>query len=322
MPLEDRRPVKFKHRILASIYPHQGAAATLLKVLHGWVRLAHIPGNGSKLHPLMKPKNNWFMNMPANVEIAATRNDLEPAKTPGPSQSKTIPMDANLDTETVVMPIDVIHRLIDVSNYIHVMNQCVCRTGGNCQQHRHDIGCMFLGASGLDVVPPLSRPVTKEEAYAHVDAAIADGLVPQTMRIRADNYAFMFPDHHTVIAICFCCDCCCYTGFYRDAPRAMVDRVYHRPSGTRVQFDPATCRSCEERACISHCYMKALSVAPDGSITVSNDCRTCGRCAHVCPNGSAHLVASDPHAYAKALAELESLADLQGLGTGKKPLPQ
>lgn len=94
-------------------------------MLHGWIRTANAPMPCmERIHPLVKPKNNWFMTAPVNI---------------------------NLASDSQVVPVDALHRLIDSTRYIHIMDRCVCRTGNDCQNHRHDIGCMFLGASGLEV---------------------------------------------------------------------------------------------------------------------------------------------------------------------------
>lgn len=285
----DTRKLKLRHHLQHALYTRQPTANMLLNVLHGWIKMSRMPMfNALKVHPLLKPKNNWFMNVPVNIEF---------------------------ETSPTTLPIEALHKLIDSSAYIHIMDGCVCRTGKDCKSHRHDIGCMFLGASGLDVAPNLSHPATKQEAYAHVDAAIADGLVPTTMRIRADNYAFMFPDHHRVIAICFCCDCCCYMGYYRDAPKKYTDQLFHPVPSAHVAFDQKICATCTDHACEQHCFMHNISFDENGAMIFGDRCAKCGRCAQYCPNGSAHIFTSDPNAFEKRLDDMAKIADL------RSPLP-
>lgn len=284
----DRRRIKLRHRLQHVLYTRKATAGALLDVLHAWVRSSSLPVPGmERIHPLVKPKNNWFMTVPVNI---------------------------SLQSEEQVLPVEALHRLIDRSAYIHIMDSCVCRTGRDCQNHRHNIGCMFLGASGLEIAPPLSHPATREEAYDHVDAAVADGLVPTAMRIRADNYAFMFPDRHTVMAICFCCDCCCYMGYYRDAPKRITDQLFHPVPGARVTFDPAICADCTERVCEQHCYMHNISFDETGSMRFGDRCCACGRCALTCPNGSARIASDDSQAFEKRLADIDRIADLGAPG--------
>lgn len=288
----DKRRIKLKHRALSHVYPHKPLANALLHALHAWLRTSNAPGINSKTHPLIKPKNNRFVNVPVNLE---------------------------LPFENATLPLDVIHDLIDRSAYIHVMDHCVCRTGKACKHHRSDIGCMFLGASGNDIVPPISHPVTREQAYAHVDAALADGLVPQTMRLRADNYAFLFPDHHAIVAICFCCDCCCFMGYYKDVPRDYVTPIYKTVPGARVAFDSSKCLTCGAHECAKHCYMKNISFDEKGAMQFGPDCKACGRCATYCPNGAVRFFTDDPHALDKVEEEFLALADLEGDGSGWSP---
>ena len=287
--LPDHRKIKLRHHVQHALYTRKPTANALLNVLHGWIKTSNLPMfDALKIHPLFKPKNNWFMNIPVNV---------------------------NFEVEPVTLPLEAMRRLIESSDYIYIMDACVCRTGKGCEHHRHDIGCMFLGASGLEIAPNLSHPATREEAFAHVAAAVADNLVPTIMRIRADNYAFMFPDHHTVMAVCFCCDCCCYTGYYRDAPKKYADELFHPLPGSRVTFDAAICSTCKDRACAQHCFMNNITFVADEAgeekFVFGDRCVSCGRCANYCPHGSARLVCDRSDAFVVRLEEISHLADLK-----------
>ncbi|MGV8083113.1 MAG: DUF362 domain-containing protein [Coriobacteriia bacterium] len=287
----ERRPVKAKHKILNAIFPYGARDNLLLDGLEAWLKTTKLPGG--KKHPLVKPANNYFINLPVNI-------DLKP--------------------ESEQLPPDVVRRLIQEAKYIHILDRCLCRHGRDCKQHRHDLGCMFLGASGLDVVPQFSREATKEEALAHLEAGLADGLMPMAGRIKVDNIAFLLPDHRTLIGICLCCDCCCFMSFYKHAPVELVDPIYHKLPGARLGVDKEKCAACTTHECVEHCYMDNITIA-GGLPAHSNKCRACGRCARYCSHGAIDFWSPDPDCVDKTFDGLFEVADLVGQGTGDKPLP-
>jgi len=287
----DRRPVKTKHKILNAIFPYGARDNLLLDGLEAFMKVAKLPGG--KMHPLVKPENNYFINLPVNIDLQA---------------------------ETEELPPDVVRRLIDEAKYIHILDRCLCRHGRDCENHRHDLGCMFLGASGLDVVPQFSRVASKEEAYAHLEAGLADGLLPMAGRIRVDNIAFLLPDNGTLIGICMCCECCCFMSFYKHVPVELVDPIYHKLPGARFALNAESCGSCSGHECVEHCYMDNITLSA-GRPVFSNKCRACGRCASYCPQDAITFYSNDPSAVDQAFEGLFAQADLVGQGRGKTPLP-
>lgn len=287
----ERRPIKAKHKILNAIFPYGSRVNLLLDGLETWMKATKLPGG--KKHPLVKPENNYFINLPVNIDLQA---------------------------ESELLPPDVLRKLIGEAKYIHVLDRCLCRHGRDCKEHRHDIGCMFLGATGLDVVPQFSREVTKEEALAHLDAGLADGLMPMAGRIKVDNFAFLTPDHHTLIGVCMCCDCCCFMSYYKHAPVELVDPIYHKLPGARLELDKSKCVGCTTHDCVKHCYMDNITIV-EGVPAYGKKCRACGRCARYCPNDAVTFYSADPEAVSKTFHGLSGVADLVGQGTGRKPLP-
>ncbi|MGV8082398.1 MAG: DUF362 domain-containing protein [Coriobacteriia bacterium] len=273
------RPIKVKHRILAPLHSSEKILGVLLDGLHLLLRAVRLPVVGH-LNPLTKPKNNHFVSLPVNVAFQVEETPLPP---------------------TIAL------ELIRRSRHHVVMNECVCRKGRDCQSHSHDIGCLFLGDTGLDVIPQLSRYISEEEATEHVMRALDDGLVPMTARLRADNYAFLLPDHHTVVAICFCCDCCCFMNYYRHVPQERLDVIYPKLRGLEIRVGDK-CNGCG--ACVDTCIMDAISV-DSGRAVMSGMCRGCGRCAVTCPNGAVEVAITDPNYFERTVEDFLSIATLE-----------
>lgn len=312
----DMRQLKFKHRADAWIFRSVGKTNFLLNVLQAWLKLARLPG-ALAWHPLLKPKNNHWYNMPLNVELRDPLPGEQPVGKAGPTgvnhvdtgtKSVTIPIDHSYEMENIPLTSDAVRKLIDEAEYIHISDRCLCRHGRNCQNHRHDIGCMFLGAAGCDVTPEFSHPATKEQAYHHLEEALEDGLMPMSGRFRVDNYAFILPDHHKLIGVCFCCDCCCYMSFYRNTPSEGLDQFYDKMPGVRLFVDPNRCIGCGE--CAAHCYLNAITIV-NGKSQTSDVCRACGRCVDRCKQGARHLVGSDPAYALKTANQVLARADIQ-----------
>jgi len=272
------RVMKPKHRALAWVFSRSKVLYHALDALELFIRWAKLPVIGC-LHPFTRPANNHFTNLPVNVD---------------------------LPTESTPLPPEVIKELIRKSKYHHVLDKCLCRHGRDCKNYAHDIGCIFLGETGFDVTPGFSHRITEAEALAHVDRALADGLMPMTGRYRVDNYAFLVPDHKTLLGVCFCCSCCCFMSYYRHAPLEQIEPIYPRLSGLEITVNDK-CRGCG--ACVETCYLKAIHIE-NGKAIHSEFCRACARCATTCKNGAVDVKLTDPDYYQKTLDEFTSIAKI------------
>lgn len=306
----DMRSMRFKHRIDSHLFRDWNKTNFLLVALDKVLMAAKWPG-AIHWHPLLKPKNNHWYNLPVNVELRDLREGEQEVGLPGRSET-TAPLqveslDLDLHADGVPLTVAVCDALIDQSDYIYIKDNCPCRHGRDCQEHRHDLGCVFLGASGVDVAPDISHPASKEEAKAHIRAGVDDGLMPMAGRFRVDNYAFFLPDHHALIGICLCCDCCCFMQSYRNTPTPIYDQICYKLPGTRLVTDPERCIGCG--SCAEHCYVKAIRIE-DGKSVTSDTCRACGRCVSRCEQHARSLVSDDPDYALKVANELLGRADL------------
>ena len=254
-----------------------------LGAFHGFLALSGIPGV-EKRHPLTK-EGNFHVSLPMNV---------------------------NIETEEIQLPLAVLDRLIDSAANHVILDKCMCRSGRHCKHHDPTIGCMFIGDTALDVIPGYSRQVSAEEAKQHARRGVADGLVPMACRTKIDNMAFWLRDRHTLLGICFCCDCCCYMAHFRSVSAEQLDIIYPRLKGLKITVDSQKCTGCG--TCKSACFMDCIDVS--SGIAVHGDrCRGCGRCETACPNGAVTLTLTDPMYDDFTVEKFLSIADL----TEKRP---
>lgn len=276
----DLRKNKIKHHLLNEVFTRKKILSTILDGLELMVKTSRVPLIG-KYHPFLKSQNNIYTTLPVNVDIKADSVPLPPA---------------------------VAIELIKRSKHLHILDKCLCRHGRNCENHTHDIGCLFLGATGLDIVPSFSHKVSEEEAIGHVENALKEGLLPTVGRFRVDNYAFLTPDKHTLLGICFCCSCCCFLSYYRHAPQSLNTKINPWLSGLQIDIDKEKCQGCG--TCMETCYMDAISIE-NGTAVHAETCRGCGRCAKNCPNGTVTVTLSDPTYFGRTVEKYYSIVKLE-----------
>ncbi|HWR69038.1 MAG TPA: 4Fe-4S dicluster domain-containing protein [Desulfomonilia bacterium] len=231
----------------------------------------------SLIHPFTKRSGNYIVNLPINQ---------------------------GLDSVTYALPPMVVSELIRRARYHVILDACLCRTGRACEKHPHDIGCLFLGRSGLEVPPGYSRRVSEADALSHVERAVQAGLVPMTVRARVDNYAFLLPDRHALLGVCFCCSCCCIMGNYRYVRKEHLNEIFPRLDGLEIEVSD-DCTGCS--TCVETCYMQSIRI--EGGRAVHDEtCRGCGRCAAACPQGAVAIRITDEHSLAKTVDRFLALA--------------
>jgi UDP-glucose 4-epimerase len=220
----------------------------VLYVMH----LGKIPGI-RRIIPWLNPNKNCINYLPVNVSL----------------ESKP----------SIVLPRQVAHDIIDKASVHILMNECGCRLLGDCKNHRHDIGCIFMGESAYSLPHGVSRRITRQEAHDHVKKGIEDGLIPMIGKVSIDNFIYMTPDRRKLIAICFCCPCCCILRSYKYVPGDYLDGIIEPIDGLKIEVTDK-CTGCG--TCIDTCPFNAIKVI-DGKALHTSTCRGCGRCETFCP---------------------------------------
>ncbi len=234
------------------------------------------------LHPWMDPRKNSMTYLPINAELGQVEN--------------------------AVMPEEVVHEFIDKARHHVIMNTCGCRLAFKCEHHDHEIGCLFMGDTALQMPPGISRRVSVEEAHEHVKKAVANGLVPMTGKVRVDNFIFLTPDESRLLSVCFCCHCCCMMSYLKHVPEERLNEIMVPIEGISVEVTDA-CRGCG--TCVEYCAFGAISIK-DGKAVHSGQCRGCGRCERYCPNEAVTIRIDNPRFKEEVISRVSEYVDYAG----------
>jgi ferredoxin len=181
-------------------------------------------------------------------------------------------------TENVVLPFPLLTPLVARASTRFILDDCMCRRGEKCQTYPPELGCLFLGDGAAEIDPAMGRPASVDEALAHVQRAMEVGLVPLIVHASFDAWLLGIP-YRRMLAVCFCCDCCCTVRQgLRLGPAAFWETVVRLP-GLAVAVGDA-CTGCG--ACVEACHVGTIFV-DDGTAHIGEQCKGCGRCAALCP---------------------------------------
>jgi UDP-glucose 4-epimerase len=191
-------------------------------------------------------------------------------------------------TESVMLPPAVLEALVARASRHVTLNQCLCRRAEGCHTYPRDLGCLFLGDAAGQIDPELGRSLAPEEALAHARQAVAQGLVPMIIHAAYDA-ELLGIDYDRMLAVCFCCDCCCTVRQnLHSGPHEFGDSVLRLP-GLRVEVGPA-CDGCG--ACLDLCHVGTIHLE-EGRAVIDEACKGCGRCATACPQDAIRLHLDD-----------------------------
>ncbi len=232
--------------------------------------------------PLGKVQN-WLARQPLFSRLA------ESWFRPEENEAVIVPVNEVLTpSASTVLPYALLSPLLEQASYRFILNECLCRRANHCRTYPRGIGCLFLGDAAAQINPALGRPATRDQALAHMSRAMDIGLVPLIIHSAFDACLLGIP-YQRMLAVCFCCDCCCSTRQgLRSGPPAFWETVVRLP-GLAVSVGPE-CSGCG--LCLDVCYVRAISLI-DGQARIGEDCKGCGRCASACPLGAITLSLTD-----------------------------
>lgn len=187
------------------------------------------------------------------------------------------------------MPLAVLDRIIDEASHRVIVDYCGCRRGYRCRDYPHDIGCLMMGDSALEITAFPWREVDPDEAKAHARRASEAGLIPVVGKARVDNFIFRVKDRKRLVTVCFCCECCCVTRFTRLVPPRYVELGISRLA--EISVDADSCAGCG--TCVDRCYVAGITLE-NGVAVIGEKCQSCGRCADSCPRDAITVRITDP----------------------------
>jgi len=195
----------------------------------------------------------------------------------------TVPVGAKLDrSPAMVLHLDAAKQLIEASSHIVRTDTCVCRDSHNCPDYPIDLGCLFLGQGARKMsLHGRVRPITKEEAFAHLERAQKLGLVNNVIWSSVELAALGVDPTHSV-ELCSCCPCCCLAFKTRHASPAFLNGI--AGFGVAHIDNPDDCRRCTN--CEKACPFHAIRIdTHDGPTIDGRRCKGCGLCVASCHHG-------------------------------------
>ncbi|MDF1538319.1 MAG: 4Fe-4S binding protein [Candidatus Thorarchaeota archaeon] len=206
------------------------------------------------------------------------------------------------------LPSQIVHEFIDKANYHWIMNFCICRESLTCKDYPIDYGCLFLGEAVLDINPHLGKLVTKEEAHDYVRKCREAGLVHLIGRNKLDAMWLNVGPGDKLMTICNCCPCCCLWKILPDI-NPEIGRKITKMQGVNVTVIDA-CVGCGTCTQDDVCFVNAIRLV-DGRSIIGPDCRGCGRCVQVCPEGAIELTVDNKTYVKDSIDSIDPLIDVK-----------
>jgi len=193
-----------------------------------------------------------------------------------------IPVNVKIPTgEQMILPGQVVERLIREAAGIFAMAACPCRTAFQCQQHPWGIGCLHLGAAASQIPEEVGHLLETEAALAHLHQALESGLIPTILHMPSEAEIFGV-EPNRMLSICFCCECCCDVRLLlQEGPDRYWDEYNHRLPGVQVVVDE-NCTLCG--SCVEACYggERVIRLGTERA-EIGTRCVGCCVCIPACP---------------------------------------
>ncbi len=222
-------------------------------------------------------------------------------------RDKTISIEKTIEChEEYVLPSQVLEYFVKKAKYHWIMDFCLCRSSMKCEDYPINYGCLFLGEATLGINPRLGKRVSKEEALKHLEECREAGLIHLIGRNKLDTQWLGVGPGNKLMTICNCCPCCC---LWRVSPilNSRIGTNIKKMSGVNVKVNDKCigCGTCTNGTC----FVDAIRMVQDRAV-ISSECRGCGRCVSVCPQGAIDLTIEDKDYVKKAINTISTIVDV------------
>lgn len=253
--------------------PREGGGNAVFPIIAGAVEK---PGGGLK--------KKLFLSMLGYGEKGYTYGTMLPLN-----------IDFSEDTQTGVLPIQLIFEALEDAKYIGIVNTCICRDSFRCKDYPIDIGCIFLNSAGERVVEAgLAKHATVEEAKAHVLRAKECGLLGNSEFVEGEQVVWGLKNSqmNEFRMICFCCPCCCLAMKVIKGGTPEI-KARHVSCGYTTVVNHTKCVGCHK--CAPACPQQAITYREDGKAVINQEtCMGCGWCGLECENGALQIKQTFP----------------------------
>ncbi|NVM01338.1 MAG: 4Fe-4S binding protein [Candidatus Helarchaeota archaeon] len=191
----------------------------------------------------------------------------------GIPQLRTIPLNAALTSDNIVMTYDDVKQLIETHKGPYSVQDCICTQekeilGTPCK-HSFTDRCLSNNQWMIDRGD--AREISKEEVFKILKKAEEDCLVIQPWNFQEPGL------------LCICCGCCC--GILSNIKKLDKPSQYFA-TNYYSEVDGDLCSGCG--TCADRCPMDAITIE-DVSIVDRDRCIGCGVCVPTCPSDAIHL---------------------------------
>ncbi len=202
----------------------------------------------------------------------------------GTSLMRVIPIGQSIDSQSQILNVEEIHKIMDECQKPIVITDCPCRNRTEILEIREckdkfpiKESCFQLGIFGKYFLDRgEGRELTIEEAHEVVDKLSKLGLVFTTENVKQHNHQ----------VICCCCSCCC--SLLRGMTRFEEKNENCISKSNYISIvDEDLCKGCE--LCSKRCPFNAITIENKKASVDIEKCFGCGVCGVTCPNGAIRL---------------------------------
>ena len=195
------------------------------------------------------------------------------------------------DEGSILLPSSITEHFVRQASYIWIMNFCMCRETNPCKDYPIEYGCVFMGEGARGIHPDFGHEANVEETLEYLKKCREAGLVHSIGKSKLDTVWLDTGPGEKLLTICNCCPCCCITKMVPYMPESITYR-FHATPGVKMEVND-DCIGCGECVDANVCIFDAIHLVDDRASINSGACRTCGRCAEVCPNNAIDAVVGD-----------------------------